>query len=288
METFMPDISPSIDHVVISVAEELDAAQRQYQKLGFFLTPRGHHTLGSSNHLAIFDKNYLELLGFEAKNAGVRRPGVWNASRGLSGLAFKTQDADNFFNAIKAHGVALEGEAPQAFSRPVDLGDGSSRDARFRTFRLDPAATPNRRYFFCQHLDPDLVWRDEWKKHPNGVAAITRVVVEAKEPATSIDLLARTFGSNFISPIKSGQRLQTPTGTVDVISREAAAAEFGNALAPRPDDNDRKIALTLRVRSLAETRKFLQQNGIGIIDPSANAIIVPAHEAFGVALEFIS
>jgi hypothetical protein len=284
----MPDTSPSIDHVVISVAEELDAAQRQYQKLGFFLTPRGHHTLGSSNHLAIFTNNYLELLGFEAKNAGVRPAGAWNTGRGLSGLAFKTPDADSFFKTLQARGVTLEGDAPQAFSRPVDLGNGAARDARFRTFRLDPEATPNRRYFFCQHLDPDLVWRDEWQQHPNGALAVTRVVVEAQAPDTSIALLARTFGDGCIHDIAGGQRLQTSPGTVDVLSRAAAAAEFGPALPTRVDEHDRKVALTLRVRSLADTRQLLKQNRITVIDTSANTLIVPAHEAFGVALEFIA
>ena len=61
----MSDLSATIDHVVITVGDRLDAALAQYTRLGFDMTERGHHTLGSSNHLAIFGRDYLELLGYE-------------------------------------------------------------------------------------------------------------------------------------------------------------------------------------------------------------------------------
>jgi Glyoxalase-like domain len=31
-----------------------------YRNLGFHLTEHGHHTLGSANHLALFETNYLD------------------------------------------------------------------------------------------------------------------------------------------------------------------------------------------------------------------------------------
>ena len=37
------------DHAVIAV-RDLDAAQDTYTRMGFTLTPRGHHSTGSSNH----------------------------------------------------------------------------------------------------------------------------------------------------------------------------------------------------------------------------------------------
>ena len=61
-----------IDHVVVTVGDQLEATADRYQRLGFSLTERGHHTLGTSNHLAIFETDYLELLGFllAVKRAG--------------------------------------------------------------------------------------------------------------------------------------------------------------------------------------------------------------------------
>lgn len=57
-------LKPILDHVVINVAADLDPATELYGRLGFTLTERGHHMLGSSNNLANFRTNYLELLGF--------------------------------------------------------------------------------------------------------------------------------------------------------------------------------------------------------------------------------
>jgi len=60
---------PVLDHVVIDVRDRMDEAARTFAALGFHLTPRGYHTLGSMNHLMMFRADYLELLGFgEAGN----------------------------------------------------------------------------------------------------------------------------------------------------------------------------------------------------------------------------
>ena len=45
---------PTLDHVVVNVHDRIDAAAETYRRLGFTLTPRGYHTLGSMNHLAMF------------------------------------------------------------------------------------------------------------------------------------------------------------------------------------------------------------------------------------------
>ena len=53
---------PTLDHVVINARDQLDDVAAVYRRLGFHLTPRGHHTLGSMNNLAIFGTDYLELI----------------------------------------------------------------------------------------------------------------------------------------------------------------------------------------------------------------------------------
>jgi len=72
----MTPLIPQIDHVVINVMAKLNEAADQFQRLGFHLTERGHHTLGTSNNLAIFGTDYLELLGYEEGNAA-KRPDGW-------------------------------------------------------------------------------------------------------------------------------------------------------------------------------------------------------------------
>ena len=85
----MSQPAPVLDHAVVNVLGELDRAAEQYRRLGFQLSERGHHTLGSSNHLAIFGENYLELLGFEPGRKSDRAD-LWKHPPGLTGLVFKT------------------------------------------------------------------------------------------------------------------------------------------------------------------------------------------------------
>src|SRR5437764_693725 len=53
---------PTLDHVVINVRDRIDEGAATYRRLGFTLTERGYHTLGSMNHLAMFGTDYLELI----------------------------------------------------------------------------------------------------------------------------------------------------------------------------------------------------------------------------------
>ena len=74
---------PVLDHVVIDVRDRMDEAARTFTALGFQLTPRGHHTLGSMNHLMMFATDYLELLGFG--EGGASRPELAPFPVGLNG-----------------------------------------------------------------------------------------------------------------------------------------------------------------------------------------------------------
>lgn len=54
-----------LDHAVVLV-RDLDRAAETYERLGFTLTPRGHHSLGSRNHCIMFGRDYLELMALPA------------------------------------------------------------------------------------------------------------------------------------------------------------------------------------------------------------------------------
>ena len=161
---------PSLDHVVINALDRMDAAAECYRRLGFSLTPRGRHTLGSINHLAVFGTDYLELVGV-APDAPKARADIRRFPAGLNGFVFGTEDPDTLYAALAASGVPAE--APIAFSRPVELPRGSE-DARFRVVRLAAEAVPYGRLYFCNHLTRSLVWRDAWREHANGAVGMVR------------------------------------------------------------------------------------------------------------------
>ena len=52
-----------LDHVVINTLFDMDRSATLMSQLGFTLTPRGYHSLGSINHLMMFEHDYLELIG---------------------------------------------------------------------------------------------------------------------------------------------------------------------------------------------------------------------------------
>ena len=48
-----------LDHTVINVQFDMDRAEGLFRDLGFTLTPRGYHSLGSIKHLMMFGTDYL-------------------------------------------------------------------------------------------------------------------------------------------------------------------------------------------------------------------------------------
>ena len=52
------------DHAVVVVHDQMDQAVERFRAMGFFVTERGHHSLGTINHLIILDNSYIELLGY--------------------------------------------------------------------------------------------------------------------------------------------------------------------------------------------------------------------------------
>src|SRR6266571_1388909 len=174
-------VTPKLDHVVIDTRNRIDEAVRTYLSLGFQLTDRGRHTLGSVNHLAIFETDYMEFLGFD-DNAGAVRADILRFPVGLNGLVFATDKPEVLFGDLRERGLAVE--QPIAFSRPVALAD-RIEDAKFRVVRLDAGAVSFGRVYFCQHLTPKLVWRPEWGRHPNGALALAQVTIAAQDPASA-------------------------------------------------------------------------------------------------------
>ena len=275
----MPDSAPILDHVVVDVRDRMDEAAETYRALGFHLTPRGHHTLGSINHLAMFATDYLELLGFGA--GGAARPELAPFPVGLNGLVFKTDNADAIHDRAKGAGLPIL--PVQKFSRPVEL-DGRKQDATFRTTRLDPAQIAMGRVYFCEHLTPELVWRPEWQKHANGARAISRVVVATPDPNRTASLFRGLFGEGAVGEPGGRAIVAAGTARVELVTPQAVSVEFGGA-APEPSGRREYLAaLEFTVGSLAGTARAL--TGIAGIVTESGRVVVPAQAAFNTALAF--
>ena len=166
-------MSFALDHIVINVLFDMDRAAALMSQLGFTLTPRGYHSLGSINHLMMFEGHYLELIGLPS-GTEVLRKDVLESPRGLNGLVFGAAHIDASVYKLRAGGLAML--EPQSFSRPVTI-DGVEHLARFRTVRTAPELFEAGRVYYCQHYTPELVWHRPWMTHPNGCRGLSELVV---------------------------------------------------------------------------------------------------------------
>jgi hypothetical protein len=179
-----------LDHLVINALFELDAAAGIFASLGFQLTPRGHHSLGSINHLIMLPGCYIELVGLPNDTDRIRQE-IVESPHGPSGFVPGSNDIEA--TRKRLFDIGLHPAAIQDFSRPVKV-DGGEYAARFRTVLVPPEDFAAGRVYWCQHLTPELVWRDEWLVHDNGLHAIDHLVVESTDATADAQRYAAATG----------------------------------------------------------------------------------------------
>ena len=270
----------ALDHIVFNTRDRIDAVVELFQRLGFTVAPRGHHTLGSINHVIVFGTDYLELLGYPPGKPPAGRPELAAHPIGLMATVLATEDADATRAGLIARG--LRPRPVQAFSRPVDLGRGRIQDAAFRVTRLEPDAVPGTWFYYCQHLTRSLVWRPEWQAHANGATAMCALDIDVPDLAAAAPAYrqctqagtSETLGASHSSSI-------FPLQGCDIrLHQRAGAAQMRG--------------LTLRVSSIETAAQCLRQKGIrfdrsGTEYPAANVaqqvIRIDPAATFGVTLQ---
>ncbi len=176
-----------LDHIVINTLFDMDRAAALMERLGFTVTPRGYHSLGSINHLMVFEGGYLELAGLPLGTNVLRRD-VLESPLGLNGLVFQAKEVYAIIGPLRDSGLAML--PPQDFSRPAII-DGVEQLVRFRTTRTAPELFAAGRVYYCQHYTPELVWRRECISHANGCSGLCEVGVVPNAVETDAALYAR-------------------------------------------------------------------------------------------------
>jgi len=267
-----------IDHLVVLV-RDLDKAQHAYARMGFTLTPRGFHTLGSQNHCLLFGSDYVELLAVPRAHPAMQYFTDFLAKgEGLGAIALATDDAGGLHASLAADGIAAD--APLDFSRQVEgLGD-----ARFRIVQLPPERSPGCRMFACQHFTRDMVWRTEYQRHANGATQIAAVAVVAEDPEAA----AASYGKLLAArpqEIEEGLLVRTGSAPIAIASRWKLGHRLhgvGLPLRPRP----LVAALFIRVADRAQTAAVLRRNGLDPVALADGSFAVSAQDAHGVAVVF--
>jgi catechol 2,3-dioxygenase-like lactoylglutathione lyase family enzyme len=273
-----------IDHVVI-VVRDLDAARDAFRRMGFSVTPRGHHTLGSQNHCIIFGRDYIELLWSpEGEPHPSRRyyTEFARAGAGLAAIALKTDNAKGAYTEMLWAGFAPSD--PVDFSRPVEV-PGGKRDARFRVSMAARDSTPGGQIFVCEHLTSELVWRPEHLRHANGATGIAAVAIVADDVAATARPYERLFARQ-AEPIAEG--LKVPTGgdaPLAFVTARSLAAKLPNVrLDARP--GPLMAALFVRVADRDAAEAALRAGGFRPARMPDDSVALGADAAHGVALVF--
>lgn len=229
--------SLNIDHIAHFVPH-IDAAGAALERLGFTVTPFSaqSHRLepggpltpaGTGNRCVMFRQGYLEfltptgdtLVANQLRNAIKRYIGVHL-------VAFGTASPD--LDHARLAKAGFEPLIPVALQREIGTATGSGT-ARFTVVRVPPGTMAEGRIQFCQHHTPELVWQPSWLEHPNGVSALTAVLLCVADPQEAAQRYARFTG--LLAHRADGQwRIDTARGRL--VFLDAASSERTLGMAP--------------------------------------------------------
>lgn len=274
-----------LDHCIIA-ARDLEIARDTYEKLGFTLSRRGRHIgWGTANYCIMFGPDYLELLGIV--DPAQYTPGLENFTEKREGLMKIISRSDNI-QTTRDHLLAqgFHPDAVQDLGRALEMPEGDVIP-RFKLLHLPEADTPGLSTFICQHLTPELVWRDEWMTHANGAKAVYAYTILYDDPAS----LAETYGKFYgIAPVVLDGRIVVKTGGGKLIFCTATDLSIVHPGIhwPYEQANGTMPVITIAVDETDKCAKHLNEKSVAHIRREDGSILVQAADAHGVALQFQS
>lgn len=275
-------ITAPIDHVVIA-GERLDAQARDYERLGFRLTDRGEHReLGTDNRLIVLDDIYVELLGVPPDSP--LRHG-FGAGSGLVAAAWRSTDPVELQRHAQQADLPLAN--PVRFQREVTDQGSRIGTASFTVTMATGRATPGwQGAFFCQHHTPALVFRDEWRTHPNGVTGLKGFILLTDDPRRAAAEICTTFAGSPGRETQSSVELSCGRRTWLLATRDHLLNRFPG-LDPASWRSPLAVGLSLFLDDPPALRHSLTALGVATYDSlDGGFAVAPAHAA-GVLLELV-
>ncbi len=272
-----------IDHVVV-VVHDLDVARDTFARMGFTVTPRGVHTVGSRNHCVMLGRDYIELLASPEENPHPSRQYYTDFARageGLAAIALASRNAKGAYTELLWAGFGPTD--PLELARPVEL-PGGTRDARFRITQLAPGATPGGRVFVCEHLTRDLVWRPEHQRHANGATELAAIAILCDDVAQAAKPYERLFDVK-AKAIAEGLLVETGGAPLAFVTAGALAKRLPQVwVSGRP--TPLMAVLFVRVADRTAAAAALAARGLEPARMPDGSLALGADVAHGVAVVF--
>lgn len=274
-----------VDHCILGV-DNLEAARTRYESLGFTVTPRGRHIgWATANYCIMFPLSYIELLG-------ILDPGGYSAGldtvlaqqgEGLLKLAMRSDDAERTHTFLREAG--LVSDPVRDLARELEMPDGVVLP-EFRLIHPLPEATPGLPAFVCQHLTPEIVWRDEWLRHRNTAIAVDSYSIAADDPQALAAGWGRLLGPASVTQGADRIAVETGTARLDFVSTDSLGEDLAE-LGIKAPEAGRIAGACILVRDLSAAAACLAESGLSCIRTD-DALTVPPGDACGLVLSFAS
>lgn len=274
-----------LDHAVIAV-RDLDAAAAEFARLGFALTPKGHHAeWGTVNYCLMFANDYVEIIAAEGEGAEADRvrAALDRQGDGLTGISITSANGAATGECLRAAGL----DVPVARSLSRKLDDGKGTTLMFSEMALPVEATPGVRTRIVEHITAERERHPQWLEHPNsavGVASVTAIVDEPPALTPAWDVL---FGPHSAVLTDDTVTVHTGRGLIyltrpDELTQLHPEAEL-DELPPAPA----LVALAIRVADTDRAAAVLKANGVDFSRDREGTIRIPPSEACGVFIEMV-
>ena len=290
----MTDNHLGIDHPLVAV-HDMDKACKDFSRLGFFINPRHHHPWGTDNHLLMFPENFIEVISiYDNSKLDLTNDKGFAFGRfisnsierreGISLVALHSEDARNDHQLMVQRGVENQGIVD--FQRVAHRPDGTEEEAVVSLVMLINSETPSISHFFCHQHKPQLVWVEDWMKHPNGANGITAVSYVAKTPADFLARFVGIYGEEAITLKSDCLTAQTDRGVFEVLSPSQALTRFSGVDIPVTDKQiPSGIAIRVSTKSLPLAQTHLDLHKVQYIRTDDGGLRIPASYAGNTIIE---
>jgi len=275
-----------IDHTLVGV-RELEAAHRQWSRLGFTLSPRGRHFgWGTANYCVMFKDSYIELLGIvDPEQPNNDLDAFLTKRQGVMGLAWGSRDCAATAASLNAAG--LECSPAKDLARQLELPEETVL-LRFKLGYLPARVTPGIASFVCEHVTPDRLRHPAWLVHPNGAVGLKGITIAVEDPPAATADYDKLFGSHNVN--RTDNVLTVHAGRHSLVF---ASPDDLSALQPDLDEADIPappaiVLMTIASADLEQTADYLTQWQIEYEEHGHHSIVVPPVMATGAALEFVA
>lgn len=278
-------MSRGIDHLVLCV-QDLKKAADVYRRLGFTMTPQAQHPFGTGNIIAQLDGFFLEVLSVtepenipehEGENFsfGAFNRDYLSKREGISMLVLdstdESQDRADYLDKN------LHVYEPFEFKRLAKQPDGNSETVGFSLTFVDDPALPDMAFFTCKQWRPDLFWKPDYQRHPNGALNISESYIVTNTPENAGDFLSAFSDENAVTASDGTVRIATSRGDLVAMTPDAFSTMFPASIA---DDESRPAFFSgfkLQVSDLDEARACWSKNNIHFEENGDSLWIKPEH-----------